>query len=248
MLAFIPGVSDGSEFIQVITNDCSIHIPYIGNNFFSPDGIKVDIDYKNYNIYGEISYSELVPLKYDIMGFFKYFPMECRHGVISMYHKLSGTINFCGKPLDLNGGIGYIEMDSGTSFPTSYLWLHCNAFHLPCSIMLSVADIPFMGINFTGVICAIWYGGKEYRLATYKGVKILRYDEEGVTLKQGKYLLEVEIAKKDGQKLFAPKQGVMTREIKESNVTKARFRFFEEGKLLFDLNSDFAGFEYVKKE
>ena len=36
-----------------------------------------------------------------------------------------------------------------------------------------IIDIPFCGGSFQGCICAIVYGGREYRLATYRGVRIL---------------------------------------------------------------------------
>lgn len=244
-IAFIPGINNNKEFIQIITNDASYHIPYIGNNHFSKNGISIDINYQNLKINGEIQYADLTPIKYDIMGIFKYLPMECRHGVVSMYHNLTGFLIFCGKTLDFTHGIGYIEKDSGTSFPKSYLWIQCNAFEKPCSIMVSVADIPFMGFSFTGVICVVWHEGKEYRLATYLGVKILRCGQNGVTLQQGKYRLEVTVLGREGQKLFAPKHGEMTRVIKESNATKARFRFYESDKLVFDLQSDYASFEFI---
>ena len=30
--------------------------------------------------------------------------------------------------IDFTNGVGYIEGDSGTSFPESYVWVHCNDF------------------------------------------------------------------------------------------------------------------------
>ena len=35
-------------------------------------------------------------------------------------------------------GLGYAEKDSGTSFPRSYLWMQCNDFSEPCSVMVSI--------------------------------------------------------------------------------------------------------------
>ena len=78
------------------------------------------------------------------MGPFKYFPMECRHGIISMRHTLEGRLKLNGKEIDFTNGLGYIEKDSGRSFPSSYVWVQANDFDEPCSIMASVADIPFL--------------------------------------------------------------------------------------------------------
>ena len=81
------------------------------------------------------------------MGPFAYFPfMECFHGVLSMKHRVSGSIVVNSKELIFNNGIGYIEKDWGRSFPKRYLWLQCNDFSTEeTSIMVSIADIPFLG-------------------------------------------------------------------------------------------------------
>ena len=59
--------------------------------------------------------------------------------------------------LPLDGGLGYIEKDSGISFPCSYLWLQCSDFPKPCSLMLSIAHVPFCASSFRGCICAVLY-------------------------------------------------------------------------------------------
>ena len=48
----------------------------------------------------------------DRMGPFKYFPMECRHRIISMRHTLEGRLKLNGKEIDFTNGLGYIEKDS----------------------------------------------------------------------------------------------------------------------------------------
>lgn len=248
-IAFIPGISSDSKFIQVITNDKSYHVPFkdnLGGNIFSKEGIKVNINYKDLSIKGNIKYSNLTPIKYDIMGFFKYFPMECSHGVISVHHTLDGSLTLNGKEIDFTNGVGYIEKDSGTSFPKSYLWVQCNDFKPKCSIMVSIADIPFYGLNFKGCICIVHYLGKEYRLATYLGVKIVGYNDHRLILKQGNYRLDVNIIKREGHSLYAPNVGKMSRTIHETPACKANFKFYIKNKLLFNLNSDNASFEFVK--
>ena len=76
ILCIIVGKSSSEEFIQVITKDFSCSIPFIGDNFFSQKGIKLNIQTEKLSLKGEISYENLTPIKYDIMGPFKYFPME----------------------------------------------------------------------------------------------------------------------------------------------------------------------------
>ena len=70
--------------------------------------------------------------------------MECNHAILSMKHSVSGILMFNGKILNFDQGIGYIEKDWGTSFPSSYLWCQANDFFTrTTSFFLSIATIPF---------------------------------------------------------------------------------------------------------
>jgi hypothetical protein len=247
-ISFIPGYSNDDIFIQVITNNASYRIPYTENNTFSENGIKIDINECNLTVKGNIKYGKLCPVSYDIMGPFKYFPMECRHGIISMYHKLYGYISINNKHIDFTGGTGYIEKDCGCSFPKSYLWAQCNDFHPRASVMAAVSDIPFYGMSFEGCICVIWYNGIEYRLATYLGVKILVKSKDQLILNQGNLLLQIDICSQNSHVLYAPEKGLMTRIIHESSSCKARFRFHIKNRLVFDMKSDNCSFEYVPEK
>lgn len=271
-IAFIPGISINHEgkktaFIQVVGEQGSYYIPYpvsafacarhqpavrVGKNLFTEKGARLSIHTEGLDCEGTVRYGALAPLRYDIMGPFHGVPfMQCNHGVISMRHALSGSITLNGRRMDFTGGTGYIEKDWGTSFPQSYLWVQCNRFIAlgarPCAVMASVADIPFLGTSFLGCICAVQYGKKEYRLATYTGAHVLRWDAGGLVLKQGGAMLVVDVQKVSPQVLKAPKQGNMCRTIREHVSCAARFRFFVHNSLLFDYKGIAAGFEYVPK-
>jgi len=239
-IAVIIGKTDDCKFIQVVTEKDAFWFDGWGNCKFSSKGIKMDIG----GIKGHIYYGKLAPIKYDIMGIFKYFPMECRHSIISMRHNLTGQIDINGEIIDFDGGLGYIEKDSGVSFPKSYLWLQCN-FVQNCSVSLSIANIPFYGLRFKGCICVLHYENTEYRLATYLGVKILCCKPEKVVLKQGEYLLIINVLPRPGHDLAAPQNGKMNRTINECLNCPVRVRFYECRKLLFDIRSDRASFEWV---
>jgi len=171
--------------------------------------------------------------------------MECRHGVISMKHRLSGAVVLNGETFDFTGGIGYIESDSGRSFPTEYTWVQCNDFDRDCSVMASVARIPFYGLEFRGCICVVCIDGREYRLATYNGVKILCCERGVLELERGKYRLYVTVDTREGLALPAPDRGKMSRVIRESLSCPARFRFMEGERVLFDGKSNCASYEWV---
>ena len=254
MIAFIPGKTADEAFIQMIYPNCSRQfkvrnlsvcggIIYADECRFSKSGCKISLP----GVSGKISYGELTPLKYDIMGPFCHFNMECRHGIISMSHTLDGSISVDGCEHNFSGGTGYIEKDSGISFPSSYQWLQCSDFSNNCSIMVSIARIPFLGAKFTGCICAIVYNRREYRLATYKGVRILASDIGHICLSQGKLLLEIDINSRCGaHALRSPVQGKMSGTIGECCNAGIRARLWEHKKPVFDMESLNAAYEYVQ--
>ena len=107
-----------------------------------------------------------------------------------------------------------------------------------------MAKIPFAGFRFWGCICVISLNGKEYRLATYKGVKIVRCENDVMELKQGRYNLIVQVHRQNSHDLPAPKSGVMSRIIKESASCPAEFVFTENGKTIFSGESKYTSYEY----
>ena len=241
----------------------------LGKSIFTESGARINIHTKDLTVTGRLFYTKKTPskmqpdivtgalvkpngsafhpLRYSIMGYFDYVPfLPCRHEVVSMLHGVYGTVVINGKRIDFRDGLGYIEKDRGQSFPTSYLWTQCS-FTKPSvgSIMASVAELPFLTTTFVGCICAIWYQGKEYRLATYLGGKIVSYTKKGFSVKQGKYLLEVSVMKHRPYFLMAPVNGTMRRRIKESVACPVRYRLYENRKLLFETTSNQAGYEHV---
>lgn len=244
-LCVIAGCAGTEKFIQVITNDFSVKVPFSKGNYFSEEGIRLNIQTPRISLAGAIRYQKLTPIKYDIMGPFRFFPMECRHGIVSMYHRLEGKVQLNGEVIDFTNGVGYIEKDSGRSFPSSYIWIHANDFpKQKCSIMASAANIPFCGMHFQGCICVIWYKGREYRFATYLGAKVLLCTKNRILVKQGKYLMEIRISDSYARKLIAPQKGQMTRMIREAVSCPAEFILYKENKCVFHLYSHHASFEY----
>lgn len=257
-LCLIPGISNENAFIQIITDSKSYNINFnkkefqkgeiikIHNNVFSFNGLKLDIKNPEVEIKGEIIYENPTPLKSDIMGFFKHFPMQCRHGIVSMHHNLKGYADINGQHIEFINGLGYIEKDSGNSFPKNYIWVQSNDFKEKCSVMVSIADVPFIGFEFRGVICAVWYKGKEYKIAIYNGAKIIFCTQNEIIIKNNKYRLEIYISEHNSYALYAPSNGKMTRKIEEAPSCKARFRFFYKSDILFDFSSEKTSFEFVQ--
>ncbi len=198
----------------------------IGKSKFSLDNIVLDIQSENLEVTGSVklmglTHIETSCLNPNIMGFFSYIPfMECKHGLISMCHHLSGSLYINGAVIDFAGGKGYIEKDWGKSFPTDYIWIQSNHFEdSTTGLFCSVATIPFLSFTFTGYICNLIHQGKEYRFATYNGSKLVVNERTDTSvhliLKNKRHTLEIKGVVLLSKNLLAPKLGSMNKTIKE---------------------------------
>ena len=262
-IAFIPALhinnNDRSASLQVVLPERSFHLTYpkeaihilnrkepaiqLGENHFSSKGIRININTDELEAEGNLEFGPFQEIRYDVMGPFKFIPfMECRHRVVSMKHDVAGLLKVNGLSVDFSNGIGYIEGDRGRSFPKRYLWTQCS--FTEGSLMLAVADIPFLNGYFTGIIGIINYRDAEYRIATYLGARAECIQKENILIHQGNKTLAVHLLEENGEILKAPILGAMNRIIRENLTCKVHYRFKEENEYLFDFESDLASFEY----
>ncbi len=261
-LAVIPAAhksgQGSSSSVQLITNSgaWTFDFPYeayrenprefgvrIGENVFDAGGIRMKLKNTACTVEGAVYFGRLTPIRYDIMGPFRYVPfMECRHSVVSMMHSVTGEMSVNGDVFNFDNASGYIEGDRGRSFPKEYIWTQCHFDG--GSLMLSAADIPVLGLHFTGVIGAIIWRGREYRIATYLGASALKIADQAITVKQRDKLFMARLIEKASYPLNAPVGGEMSRTIHESAACKARYRFEIGGELVFDFTTNHASFEY----
>lgn len=215
----------------------------IGENSFDKSDIRLILQTPECAVIGSLQFGELSPIRYDIMGPFKYVPfMECRHSVVSIRHTVNGELHINNATFRFENAVGYIEGDRGYSFPKEYAWTQC--FFDDESIMLSIADIPFGLFHFTGIIGVILLHGREYRIATYLGAKAVKIENGKIVIRQGDAVLTVKLIEKKAHPLHAPVGGVMSRTIHESASCRALYRFEKNGQVLFSYESDRASFEY----
>lgn len=280
VFSFIPGVAltknNKHAFIQVIDGisgkTWNVEYPlsdfsfskkafdiWVGKSHFSIKGIHLDIDTEDLKIKGEIHYSDIV--KYPssvfspgIMGWYSFVPfMECKHGIGSVFHRLIGSISINNTEIDFAEGTGYIEKDWGTSFPESWIWLHCNTFNQPgSSFTFSVAKIPWLGSYFIGHICFLYHNGKFYRFATYNGSKITKLNFNApvlnIEIKNKTHTLKVKAVQNWSGLLKAPVIGEMSRTIKESVDSTIEIELFEnDGKSVYSETGTRAGLEIIEK-
>ena len=278
--SFIPGISlskgKAHSFIQTIngiSGETQVH-EYtvedfdassrelniqVGSSGFSTGGMSLELINDSQSISGTISYGSMDPypstlFNPGIMGWYSFVPfMECKHGVVSMQHSLSGSLEMNGKEVDFEGGSGYIEKDWGTSFPESWIWLHCNTFlNSKTSFTFSVAKIPWLGSYFIGFISYLRLEDRIINFSTWSKARIekLSYSENTVhlILYNKEYNLEVTAQHHLSGQLKAPVRGSMERYIKESVDADIELALKDQkGQVLFRDQGTRAGMEVIEK-
>ncbi|MCB0514769.1 MAG: tocopherol cyclase family protein [Chitinophagales bacterium] len=273
-LAIIPGVSMSAQgekhaFIQVldaIHHKVSYHRfafeefnadPHkfaiqIGKNSFSTEGISLQLsDVQGHLQWHNTNAWQKSFMRPGIMGWYGFIPsMECYHGLVSLYHGISGNLVVQGQHIDFEDGRGYIEKDWGRSFPEAWVWMQSNTFRWDreVSFMCSVAKIPWLGKSFIGFLAILYIDEAVYTFTTYTKAKIGEIKIEPphifikITDKQG-HLLLIKAQQAEGSKLASPINGEMTGKINESLGSEIEIRFFKGNKLIYTGTGKCAGME-----
>jgi len=273
--AVIPGISLGDNgeshaFIQVLDgiakkseyfrfpaadfqagdHDFSLKI---GNNFFSKDGVLLDLPCLKGNIrfHNRVSWPGTF-FSPGVMGWYSFVPlMECYHGVLSMHHDLSGSLVQTDRKeeISFDQGLGYMEKDWGKSFPSWWVWIQSNHFseNKKVSLMVSIARIPFLGSHFNGFLGGWYFEDKLYRFTTYTGAKLktkMENESIHITLSDKVYRLEIQAKHEAGAgELKSPVKGEMTGKVNESLQGILQVSFFQGDKCLFQDKAEMAGLE-----
>ncbi len=272
-ISFIFGFSTGCKnphsFIQVIqSNPLTVHyfsFPLnafkidgasftLDENRFSQDEIELHLTQADLTIDGHLILSDHSILDHsffmpNIMGPFAYLPfLECNHGVVSMHHHVDGTLMINHEPYHFKQAIGYIEKDWGASFPKRYIWIQGNHFKdSKVRFMASIADIPFLGFAFEGIICQLDLGQRRLRFATYNASTFhhLTKTDDGFEfeLKKGSLTLHVTTHIFSTGDLKSPHLGNMIQTIKEGLGGTVDLILNEKGHEPLRLSSEHCGIE-----
>mgnify|MGYP003293544038 CR=1 FL=1 len=245
--AIILSSMDGKWTKQLITKDDSYIIKDdCAIKFVDDKTLNFNIDEQGLTMKGVIKMGLYIPPKKDVMGPYRHFKMECKHKIISLYHSLSGKIVVNNKPISFDGGRGYIEGDEGYSFPSEYIWY--NSIYEDATITLAIATIPFGLIKFTGLLCVIRAGDKQYNLSTYNGAKIKEYSRKGLLIKKGSYALKLDYDIPSSPSLLAPTPAGMNRKIKEGLAIKSSYVFKKGKNVILIGNDDVSSLEYMMRK
>jgi tocopherol cyclase len=187
------------------------------------------------------------------MGWYSFVPyMECKHGVVSVSHRIDGNLLVEDELIDFSGGKGYIEKEWGKSFPESWIWFQSNNFaNSDACIMMSIAKIPWLGSFFTGFLGFLYYEGTFYPFNTYQKSEITVLSQAGEKLtigfKSKKYQLKITAAHKNSGILLAPKLGEMSRRIKESVDSELEVELTDhKGTEIYHDKASLAGLEVIE--
>lgn len=285
--SFIPGISIGADggskkaFVQAIDGSSGrtrwYEFPFasfschpkrlevaVGPNRFSLSGVELDLDGPDGRLEASLRYGPTTPFpsrpwRPGIMGPYSFVPfMECRHGLVSLDHEVGGWIEAGDGRLEMGRGRGYIEKDWGSSMPSAWIWTQSNGFSEPgASLMLSLANIPWLGGSFPGFLCAarlpeagrpaseapvrVW--------ASWTGARVARAEASDalieIELRQGTERLTLNLERGRGGLLLAPVAGSMERRIAESVDAVMTVRLERGGTRLFDGRAAPAGLETV---
>ena len=230
---------------------------WIGENYFSEDSIHLAIENNSRILKGDLKFTNLQrwpvrPLSPGIMGGYRFVPaMETCHGLLSMDHKVNGSLQNGQKKWTIENGSGYIEKDWGSSFPSSYVWMQSNGFaEDSASFMCSIATIPYLGKHFTGFLGYFWLNGNRYSFATYTHAKledlIIQENKISLLIRERKFSIEVKASRKQSGILLAPQAGQMERRISESVEAEIQLRVLnKKGAVIFEGIGKNAGLEIV---
>lgn len=239
----------GFESFQYDPNSFDIHI---ADNHFNSSSISLRLP----ELEGELQFTNQSPwpssfLSPGIMGPFAFVPlMECYHGIVSMDHSISGSLQYRGKSISFDKGRGYMEKDWGKSFPSAYIWLQANHFSRQrISLKVSVANIPWLGSSFVGFIGGLLIDDKLFQFTTYNGSRIQQSyaDKEKVliALENKHHRLEIYAQRDHATELASPIAGHMDGRISESMTSAVDIRLIQKntGQLLLSDHSQHAALE-----
>jgi tocopherol cyclase len=274
--AFISGISYGADgtghsFLQVLDGVAatSAYHTYqieafrpaeeqfalvLGPHFFADNRLKIDLPGLQFNLH----FDDVKPwpkrtLAPGVMGWYGFVPrMQCYHGLVSLHHELRGTVTVDGHTHDAAGGVGYTEKDWGSGFPDAWIW--CQSNHLtgtnqPCSLMASVASIPWLGSSFTGFLATFLFEGELFYFTTWAGSQVqATFNKEQGHVSLHFSNLEAQLIvtghPSEGGDLISPVTGAaMTGKINESLRAELEIEFWRYDQLVYAGRATWAGLE-----
>ena len=252
--AFLMIYQGSNRHLECNKKNYSLHL---GENYFSLDKVKLNLNTEKINLKGTILSEDLKPwpvtfFEPGCMGWYAYVPtMECFHRILSMNHTLNGQLSLNNSKLNFDGGKGYIEKDWGENFPKNWIWAQSNHFQdSDLSVSISLATVPWKKSYFSGYIVGVQHRDTLYRFTPYRKSKIthLRYNETFLEwhLKSGGVEIQfnVERGTKSGL-LYAPDEKDMIPKVAEYLDGKINCKLIVNGECILEDQTDKAALEII---
>jgi len=236
----------------------------VGENSFSDEGLTLNLvpkpgDDAKTTFKGQLQFKDMVQwpvtlVAPGVMGWYSYVPtLECWHGVVSMHHKIKGTVTINQTEVLFDSGKGYIEKDWGYTFPQTWIWFQTNHFSSSpeTSIFLSIGSVPWKSYSFPGFLVGFWHNNKLHMMTTWSGANFNITSFSGTTAKFVVSNTEFELSisiydTSDGVVLYGPRNGEMIPFVRESVTCHAEVKFSRITKeVLFEDTGNNAGCEFV---
>ena len=233
----------------------------IGPHRFSESGMEVDVP----SVTCRLTFRNNVPWPYrpwspGAMGPFGFVPgMQCKHGVVSLHHGVSGTVRLGDGPeVELSPrATGYVEKDWGSSFPLRWTWLQTNhlaAETAPACLLVSAGHVPWLTGAFDGHIAALLLRGRLEVFATYNGSRLtqtitegrlhLRFERGGLLRRPRTWLTVTAPLPTATARLAAPTpQAGMAGHVNESLTASATVQYGHGARTLLSTTTQYTGLE-----
>ena len=255
--AFIMTLDGQTNHTEYYTFDksqlnASLHSPAfsIGANHFDKNRVHMELD----SLYGDLRFSDLHPWPLTwsspgTMGKYAFVPfMQCYHAVLSFSHTLTGSLNISQRRVNFDNGKGYIEKDWGSGFPCAYVWLQSQHFKAKnCSLMASVAHIPWLKHYFPGFIIGLAYADRFYSFTSYNGSVIrtcrITKDRVSILAQKQRYEIDIHAGRKPGGILYAPVKDRMQPAVKETLNSTISMTLRQNNKILLQTEGNNGGLD-----
>lgn len=253
-IMYLNGPSLRSEYITIARENFrasrNAHHLTIGSNTFNDKQVQLGLKC----IHGSLQFSQLTPWPVSLfspgaMGRFAFVPfMQCYHAVLSFSHQLTGFLSIDGQSINFNNGQGYIEKDWGTGFPRSYIWIQAQHFSkADCSLMLSIAHIPWLKRYFPGFLIGLRCNDRFYSFTTYNGAVLKKCRVTGKTIEicaqNNTCEIEIKAMRQTGATLHAPVHDRMHPAVQESLTTPISLILRDKKSILLETQDKLGGLD-----
>lgn len=227
---------------QVIIERDSIRI---GENYFSKQGINLNIISEASSIIGEVQFNECKDTKQSkwyasIMGPARYMPfLKSYHDVISLSHELIGSFKINNESFDFTGGIGYAEKEWGKEYPKTWIWAQCNHFKRhDMSLMIGIARMPIWGSYYTVFSVPVHYKGQLEVFSSYNSgqiAKLYRYKQYvHIVITQKSKVLDIKIFGEEDIPLTASRRSHKIRDVYACQNAKIEISIIQNNHRILD--------------